>query len=154
MTQKLDRRPYITVTLDFFDHPKTLALSEPAQVHILRLWAYCGRYLTDGKVPAVMVHQRGPEVAAELLDGGWIEDRGEDGLWCHDYLDHQPSKEQVQKRLADKTTKAAEHGRRGAHTAHHVNKGVHDPSCPYCGPVPPAESDPGPMPTPEAPPVG
>lgn len=136
----MDRRPYITVALDFFDHPRTLSVSEAAQMHVLRLWGYCSRYLTDGRVPAAMLRSRGEEVAAELLEAGWVEDRGDDGYWCHDYLRHQPSREQVNERVKAKAARQAAGGRLGAHKTWHVNKGRHDPSCEYCGPVP--EQDP------------
>ena len=69
MSREKDRRQWIAVTVDFFEHPKTLALSDAAQLHVLRLWAYCAQYRTDGLIPEAMLKGRGPKVARELRGG-------------------------------------------------------------------------------------
>lgn len=127
-----DRRPYFTVSLEFFDHPKTLALSDAAVRHVLEVWAYCGRFKTDGQVPRPILDRRGPEVAAELTEGGWIETREDGTLWCHDYLDHQPSREEIETRMEANRAKMARGGTKGAHTTHHVNRGRWVADCEWC----------------------
>ena len=139
----LDRRPYITVSLDFFEHPKTLSITEPARFHILTIWAYCSRYLTDGKVPTPIVKAKGPKIARELHDAGFLEQDDNGDWWCHDYLQHQPSREAVEERISAKAEKQKRGGQLGAHTTHHVRKGRFDPECVFC--VNPAD-DPGPDP--------
>lgn len=132
MTREKDRRQWIAVTVDFFEHPKTLALSDAAQLHILRLWAYSAQYRTDGLIPEAMLKARGPKVARELRAAGYIEEREDGSLWCHDYLRHQSSREEI-----EESTRAARQGQslggmKGMHTRHHVRKGVFNPDCPLC----------------------
>lgn len=128
----MDRRPYVTVTCEFFDHPKTLNLSEPAQLHIIRLWAYCGRYKTDGHIPDAMLKTRGPKVAKELVNGGWVEPHTDGGWVCHDYLRHQPSREQIEDRQAAKAEGRARGGTVGMHRRWHVDRGVFEETCDLC----------------------
>lgn len=132
MTENLDRRPYITVTCEFFDHPKTLNLSEPAQLHIIRLWAYCGKFRTDGKVPDAMLKAKGPKIAKELTAGGWVTQDEAGAWWCHDYLRHQQSAEQIAERQAAKAEARARGGSAGMHKRWHVDRGVFEASCDLC----------------------
>lgn len=99
---------------DFYDHPKFLNLELAA----VGLWsignAYCNRHLTDGFVPRKVIHRLGYSddvdlVAASLVDAGlWITCDG--GWLIHDYLDYQPSADQVKQRRKERS----ESGRKGA----------------------------------------
>ena len=129
---RLDSRPYITVTFEFFDHPKTVALTPAAQLHILRLWAYCGRYLTDGEIPRTVLESAGKKVAQELITHGWVDELSDGTLVCHDYLEHQPSRDDVEERMEKKRDGRSRGGSKGMHTRWHVNRGVIEPKCPLC----------------------
>lgn len=93
-----------------WSHPKFGALSGDA----VRLWMFalcwCNQHETDGGIPRVTVRVLGgaPDAAAELCDAGlWHET--DNGWQIHNYLDHQPSREElVRKRKAK-----AEAGRSG-----------------------------------------
>jgi hypothetical protein len=84
-------------------HPKTWTVLD---LDAIGLWtlclAYCADELTDGVVPAKYVQARVPRpdrkgVVKALMDAGWLE-RLEDGdYWVPQYLDHNPSREQVLK---------------------------------------------------------
>lgn len=93
-----------------WSHPKFGALSGDA----VRLWMFalcwCNQHETDGSIPRVTVRVLGgtSDAAAELCASGlWHET--ENGWQIHDYLDHQPSRDD----LARKREAKAESGRLG-----------------------------------------
>ena len=91
---------WIKIDDSFPDHPKIVELSDKAfRVHISGL-CYCGKYLTDGKVPmriAARFADDDVSILAELTTVGlWKEDLPNNGFVIHDYLTHQTSKEQVE----------------------------------------------------------
>lgn len=93
---------WIKIDDSYFTHRKIVQLTGPAILMDLTGIAYCARELTDGFVadgavllvsalakvsdPATHVEELARVVRWERGDGGW---------WIHDYLDYQPSKEQV-----------------------------------------------------------
>ena len=96
---------WIKIDDSFPDHPKVVGLSDKAfRVHINGL-CYCGKYLTDGKVPmkiAARFSEEDMAVIAELsMAGLWIEDLPNNGFIIHDYLTHQTSKDQVEQKRAN-----------------------------------------------------
>jgi hypothetical protein len=95
---------WIKIDDSFPDHPKVVGLSDEAfRVHISGL-CYCGKYLTDGKVPMQIASRfaNGSMLTlAELsLAGLWLEDVENNGFIIHDYLAHQTSKSQVEVKRA------------------------------------------------------
>ena len=96
---------WIKIDDSFPDHPKVVGLSDKAfRVHISGL-CYCGKYLTDGKVPMKIAARFAEEdmaVIAELsIAELWIEDLPNNGFIIHDYLTHQTSKDQVEQKRAN-----------------------------------------------------
>lgn len=97
-----------------------------AGVDALGLWAvclsYCGDQLTDGWVPEWYVQtwlpgRKGQQVAARLVRAGlWhtAEIDGEPGWVFHDYLDWNPSREQVLRKRKSNTHRQAEYRARKA----------------------------------------
>jgi len=92
------RRFYIAVEVDYFDHPKTLRVGEKLAFRNLRAQAWCHKHRTDGFLPrvaalAITYSQKAADelVAAglwEVCDGGWR---------IHDYLEHQPSSDALER---------------------------------------------------------
>lgn len=85
----------------FWSHPKTLMLSTAAVALWVRSGSYCGKHLTDGFVPTVMLPmlQGNHDTAGELVDAGlWV--RTVDGYQFHQWKDYQDTKEAVEKRRA------------------------------------------------------
>ena len=96
------RMDWIAVSVDLPDHPKVLSLSvalgeERVEAYLIRLWAYCGRLVSDGilrgdsaEISAEKACQwrgeRGRLVSA-MVETGWL-DRVSDGLAIHDWNDH------------------------------------------------------------------
>lgn len=81
------------------ENPKLVALSDRA----FRLWfnacCYCSRALTDGVVPAVMLPMlgaRSKRAVTELIDAGLLDVEDADTYRIHDYLEFNPSREQIQ----------------------------------------------------------
>lgn len=92
----------LNLDLDYFDHPKTVALVDllgaDADVIPIRLWCYCGRFHTaTGCVPrgtaGVMLERRigwrGPagECIKALVATGFLEEV-DGGFKVHDWLEH------------------------------------------------------------------
>jgi hypothetical protein len=127
--EELDRRPYIAITNELFEHPKFLALTPEGRLHLMRLWAYCNHYLTDGRVPAEILKKEGKRIADRLLKLGWLEPTEDPDIFmCHDYLKHQKSRAQILELRAIKSTK----GNKGAHQRWHVKRQITDPACSWC----------------------
>ncbi|MEV0759612.1 hypothetical protein [Nocardia sp. NPDC050435] len=103
-----DPREYITLTLDFPDHPKFSEWTDSARFKLIRLWMYCARHRTDGFVPAAILRQIcRADVLEKLrkLDGvDWLEDGS--GIRFVDYTEHQRSRAQI----AEKRGKASSAG--------------------------------------------
>lgn len=91
-----DRRYYIAIEVDFFDHQKVVALGEVIALKHLRAVAWCHRQLTDGFIPAPAIgalritkREASALVRANLWEavtGGWR---------IHDYLKHQPGRDEM-----------------------------------------------------------
>ena len=90
---------WIKLEDSFPDHPKIAALSDRAfRVHISAL-CYCGKYLTNGVIPAPIANKicvnNGSRIIKRLVEIGlWI--RVEGGYEINDYLKYQTSKEQAE----------------------------------------------------------
>jgi len=127
-----DTRPYITVTNELFRHPKWTGLpNDKTRVYLMELWGHCNEFRTDGAIAKHVLHARGAAVAKALLALGWVEPTNDPNTYAmHDYLDHQPSKKEIEKRIENKKTA----GRLGAHNQWHVKRGEFDPACTFCQP--------------------
>ena len=89
-------RNFIKVHDGIDEHPKIEALSDKAFRHLITLWCYCGRNLTDGVVAErTWLRITTPKTARELIDNK-LADEVESGYRMHDYLDHQRSRESVE----------------------------------------------------------
>lgn len=103
----------------FADHPKVAGLSDAAfRLHVAGI-LHCSRLLTDGLVDADevprLVRRYRKAALAELVDRclwSWVLD----GAYViHDYLDWNPSREQVEERRKNARKRKIEwEGRRGA----------------------------------------
>ena len=122
-----DSRPYFTLTNEYPRHRKIRTLSDKAfRLHV-ELIADCNDAQSDGIFTKHELNMRGIKTGRELLDAGLVEEL-EGGYRLHDYLSHQHSKKQIQE-YKDKKSGA---GVFGAHTRHHVKKGVFDLDCRHC----------------------
>lgn len=78
------------------DHPKIAGLTDRAFRWWIRALCYSSRFLTDGILPKPFTRQVPKQVRAELTSAGlWVFD--DPSLRIHDYLEHQTSKEDVEK---------------------------------------------------------
>lgn len=103
----VDRRYFIAVETDFFDHPKTLLIGRELAFAVLASWAYCHKQLTDGVLPEqvakqILPHKRDRD---RLVKHGWW-DEAKAGYLIHDYLRHQPSRNEM-RRKSDAARNAA-----------------------------------------------
>jgi hypothetical protein len=107
----------------FYDHPKITRVWRrcPGAVGLhARVIAYCARHETDGHILAEIVtglsplqRDREAQVKALIEEGLWYQ--GEDGFVIHDYLDYNPSREQINhKRAEDRERKRDQRAKRNA----------------------------------------
>lgn len=123
-----DKRPYFTMTNEYPNHRKIRVLSDKAfRLHVT-LMADCNQAKSDGKFSKHELNMLGPKAGKELIERGLVETLKDGEYQLHDYLDHQHSRAEIEKLQANK----AEAGAFGAHTRHHVKKGVYDISCTHC----------------------
>ena len=135
-----DRRPYIAVAQELFRHPKWRRISKDARLWLLELWGYCNEFRTDGMVHRSMLEEEGVKVSKELLDAGWVEITADpDEFYMHDYLEHQPSRTEIEQRMKEAREAGKRGGEKSNHVRNHVKKGVIDLTCELC---PPPEPDP------------
>lgn len=87
----------------FLEHPRVVAAGRDARDLYLAGLCYCSRHLTDGLIPAPVLRRLaadaeiddGEASAARLVRVGlWTAT--EDGWTVHDYLDYQPSRDQME----------------------------------------------------------
>jgi hypothetical protein len=89
---------------DFWSNPKVVAVGNEAAGAYARMLSYCGRHLTDGRVPAETASFiTRPTVIRRLEEYSFIVRNGA-GYVIPDYLEFNPSREKV---LAERR-KAAE----------------------------------------------
>lgn len=119
--------------VDITERAAYVGLSGDAWSLWLHAWAYCGRNLTDGVVPAALVRRLAniadPDATAAELEAAGLWARNDTGDWIVvDYLETNRSAADVD---AARTAQA-EAGRLGNHRRHHTAKGVIDPDCKHC----------------------
>ncbi|WP_242884031.1 hypothetical protein [Actinomadura litoris] len=125
-----DVRTFIKVHDGMPDHPKIYGLSDRAFRLLVTWWCWCSRHLTDGHIPAATWRKCGTARArAELLAAGLAQE-GPDGVWMHDYLEHQRSAAEVEQIR----TAHGEGGSLGNHVRWHVRRGVRRANCSHCNP--------------------
>lgn len=122
--------PWLKLDDQMGEHRKTRRLLRAAGTSAFGLHAlallHCARYLTDGFVEAEFVEEvldaahvldeteRGGLVDALVAGGQWTP---RDGGWqIHDYLEHNPSRADVEERRARDAQRKAAGRRNGAHT--------------------------------------
>lgn len=115
-----DDRTYIRVHDGMPDHPKIAGLSDKAFRLLIELWAYSSRHLTDGRIPSVIAKKRGAKARDELSATGLLSEH-ETGHECHDYLEHQRSKEHIEA-IKEKRREAGRKGGRPKANQNQIGK--------------------------------
>jgi hypothetical protein len=91
-------------------------------IHALAL-LHCSRYLTDGFVDQEFLDEtfdvaktkpRERKLIVEALENAGLWHRADDGWVIHDYLDHNPSKAEVEAKRAEERAKKSAAGKKGA----------------------------------------
>lgn len=134
-----DTRPYFTLTNEYPEHRKIRPLSDKAfRLHVT-LIGLCNGDRSDGIVGKHDLERLGPKPGQELIKAGLILKLDDGTFLMHDYLSHQPSKIEIEKRIREKQDAGRIGGAKSSHTRNHARKGVFDPNCEWC---PPPEPDP------------
>lgn len=101
MWVKLDDKAYAA--------PKVQEVGNESFGAYCRMLSFCGGHLTDGKVTEQMAgFITRPKIIERLAEFNFVQMRG-NGLLIPDFLDYNPSREQVEaKREADRKRRASE----------------------------------------------
>ncbi|MFD5221439.1 hypothetical protein ACFWMH_27740 [Streptomyces tendae] len=91
--------PWVKLDDRFPSHRKIALLSDRAfRLHVSAI-CWCAENLTDGRISdrelALVTRVRGVKATAKQLQDAGLWDRTDDGWQIHDYLDYNPSREQV-----------------------------------------------------------
>jgi len=92
--------PWVKLDDRFPSHRKVALLSDRAfRLHVSAM-CWCAENLTDGRIAdrelALIAHVRNTKATAKQLEDAGLWDRTDDGWAIHDYLDYNPSRDQVQ----------------------------------------------------------
>lgn len=91
-----ENRLFFKLHSGFSEHPKTVGLSDKGFRHLIELWLYCHRNMTDGKVPTGQISRAlTTKTRRELIEAGFLIE-GEKSFEMHDYLKHQMSASDVE----------------------------------------------------------
>lgn len=102
----------------FAEHPKIVRAGPLAAALQVAALCYCSRNLTNGEVPSPVARRlldiAKPQqaIAALVREGIWEE--GPDGYRIHDFLDYQPSRDEVRSARTELSAKRRDAGRKGA----------------------------------------
>lgn len=100
---------WLKIDDSFHDHPKVVEAGNAAVGLWVKCLAWSSRHLTDGHIPAAVVRQLGTQKDADTLTRVGLWQTNGDGVTVPDYLDYNPSADEVR----DQRSKRAEAGRRG-----------------------------------------
>ena len=99
---KLKGQLFARLALDYFDHPKIMALSAEAIVAHLEMIVYSRKYGTDGAIPMRFAMRFAPSVLDELASNDENSPsiiRNDDGtVTIYGYADMQETSDQIEKR--------------------------------------------------------
>lgn len=110
--------PWTKIDDQFYDHPKIVAAGPLGVALFVCALSYCGRHLTDGFIQAAQVHrlidiEHAQAVADQLVKVG-LWDRVNGGYHVHDYLEYNPSAQQVKQERKAAALRKAEWRRKRA----------------------------------------
>jgi len=82
----------------FWMHPKVVMGGNEAAGIFARCLSYCGKYLTDGRIPApVALSIAGNKKALDgVLDVGLLERLPSGDLWVRDYAHYNPLRDEIE----------------------------------------------------------
>lgn len=109
---------------DFYDHPRIVAAGNEGAGVFCRCLSYCGRYLTDGFVPgevAARIANGDVGVLRTLLEVGLLE-QTDGGFVLRDFLDYNPTADEVKQRRERISEARREAGRRGGRRSGEVRR--------------------------------
>lgn len=119
-----ERDIWAKLSVNYFDHPKIDALTDPAQLLHVSLILLAKKQQLGGVLSARACKKRGDGPLKELVDVGLLHKIDARSYQLHDYQKHQSDQDISEKR--------AKNGARGGHTKNHVNRGRYDEGCEHC----------------------
>jgi hypothetical protein len=108
--------PWVKLDEGFAEHGKVVGLSDAAFRAYVTALCYCGRRENNGSIPAGAVKMLGgARRFTDLVDAGLMERDGENYV-VHDYLDYNPSKEELDEMREKKRRAGSAGGKQSAST--------------------------------------
>lgn len=123
MTER-DERPWIKLTLDYFDNPKVDVLSDTAQLLHIQLIMRAAKMTSDGIVSVRAAKARGDAAFKELVAGKLLVKLDATTYRIHDYSKHQTASEKVNAK--------AKAGALGGHRKNHEKRLIFVENCELC----------------------
>lgn len=107
---------WIRLDDSFFRHPKAVEAGKDGRCLFLAGLCYCGQQLTDGwisqKVLPMVASDAGVKLSvARELERVRLWDEGPGGFWVHDYLEYNPSAEDVKDARAKRAAAGSKGGK-------------------------------------------
>ena len=117
---------WVRIDDQFGTHYKFRETSSQAIKFYIAALCYCARHLTDGQIDVKRVPHdsdtvRYTKVTQELHEAGLLDQLADGSFWVHDYLQYNPSRENV---LAGRKADAERQARHRANASHAVSHGV------------------------------
>ena len=135
--------PWLRLDDKLAGHPKLTRYEDDVELclgTLTHMWLFCADNLTDGVIPRRQVDRYDQRIVGLLLlpyeDGpGFLETDSEGRYRCHDYLDYNPSREEVLKQREESRLRVKKHREKAVCNA--VTNGVTNGVCnTYPVPVP------------------
>lgn len=86
---------------NFHSHPKVLEMGNAAAGLYARGLSFAACYLTDGELPTTWVARQDQRLVKKLLETGVWSNQGNGHIRITDFLDYNPSREEVSQKRAD-----------------------------------------------------
>ena len=135
--------PWFRLDDSFHSHPKVIAAGNEAVGLYVRCGSYAAQHLTDGFIPDEIALLYGSRELAEVLVATKLWRRARGGWRMRDYLDYNPSRDDVSERRKVR----AEAGRKGGLASGKARSKPEANASAHASPIvePPSRSHPGPV---------
>lgn len=105
--------PWAKLDDGFWMHPKVVMAGNEVAGIFARCLSYCGKYLTDGRVPPeVALAIAGSKRAVEkTVASGFLQELPSGDLYVRDYAHYNPLRDEVEAKREERSEKAAKAAR-------------------------------------------
>lgn len=124
--------PWFRLDDEFFSHPKVLMAGNAAVGLFVRCGTWCANQGTEGRIPVEAAKSFGTKREIDKLTTVCLWVRDGDEFVIPDYLEYNPSNDEVEALRSKRADAGRQGGALGNHRRHHVAKGILNPNCQFC----------------------